>query len=517
MNRAAVLAIAAALALTAAEGCAAAGVLPEGRNSRVDDLIDSLNAPSLGRAAAVDALYQELRGSNARDVHEALRAALSRRNILIVEGTAEVLAMLGDPDDLPELEATLATNAGMEVKCLVLRLLPAFSLGGSERARLGYIRHAAGYEPFANPSLLAILRRPPLDRRGRLLYQLEHLRSQIERAIVLQFDPIGAALRYIGDRRRHREAMATVTHYVGGSLGNDPSLWARVWEARGRSMETAMPDEMREIRMAALQSLADLGAEGTPGTLAALSRLLGKEDGVMRQAVFDALAAMCSAAYTAYPALAGMSEYDIEETTRIWRSRFLASSATLTVFAGENAARALSREEKTALFASAAACLGTALSFPADLPDRDGAVARMADAGLSKLETLLTAPVMSRECRVAVLRALGECGGARATTAIAGLLNSPYASPDTAADGLRLAEAAVDSLRAVAVGDRNGGGLEAREILLALLSDKRVYPAQHPEKPATGLAHLVLWRLQRLVKSTDTSLDADAWRIRLGW
>jgi hypothetical protein len=80
-----------------------------------------------------------------------------------------------------------------------------------------------------------------------------------------------------------------------------------------------------------------------------------------------------------------------------------------------------------------------------------------------------------------------------------------------------LAEAAIDSLRTVAIGGRNGSGTEAKEILLALLSDKRVYPAQHPGKPSTGLAHLALWRLQRLAKSTDTSLDADVWRIRLGW
>jgi hypothetical protein len=282
-------------------------------------------------------------------------------------------------------------------------------------------------------------------------------------------------------------------------------------------METMASDETREIRMSAIQSLADMGAEGTPDTLAALNRLLKTGDDVMRQAVFDALASMCAAANAGYAVLDGMDTDDIEEATRIWRSRFFASSAALAVFAGENAAKTLSPERKTELFISAAACLGIALSFPANQPDPGGAVARMADAGLSRLEMLLTVPVMPRECRIAILRALGECGGAQATTAIVGILNSPYASPDAASDGLRLAEAAVDSLRAAAINGRNGGGLEARQILLALLSDKRVYPAQHPENPPTGLAHLVLWRLQRLAKSTDTSLDADVWRIRLGW
>jgi hypothetical protein len=486
---------------------------PAGLDRR-EELIESLNAASAGRAAVVDAIHGELRGPDGGRMREALLAALFRSNFLIQRGAAESLARRGDPDDLPWLEALLATSANLEVKCLLLRLLPAFCLAGQERARIAYLRHATDPGSDSSRGLLAPLRRPPLDRRGRLAPRLEYLRRRVLLAILAQFDPVGAAIGRLEEPRFRDAALATVVHYVGGGLGNDPSFWARIWAASGAAMAVKVPDELEEIRLNALQSLQDMGAEGLPETIGALDGLLSGS-GILSQAVFDALAGMCAAAFANYPPLAGPG-LDLAGAGEVWRDRVLASSLNLAVFAAGKAAEALAPSGDPGLFAAAAACLGTVLAPPPGFPDPEGRLAGAAGIALARLESLLTLPDLPRENREAALRALGACGAPRAVAAILGLLDSPYASPGAGSRGLRLAEAAVDSLRDAASGP--GAGREAaRAALLALLSDNRGFPPVRPGQPPIRLAHLALWRLRRLAKSTDTGLDAESWRLRLGW
>ncbi|MDR1518746.1 MAG: hypothetical protein LBU23_01190 [Planctomycetota bacterium] len=513
MNRSAFLSLLLAAVLLAParpEGRAAEAE----RSQRFLDMIDALDAVSARRAPVIEAIYQELLGQNGGEMRETLRSALSSRNILILQGVAEAMAMAGNPDDLPALEALLATCANLEVKCLVLRMLPAFCLAVPGRARLNYIRYAAGHERLAKAAVLAQLRSPPLDRRGRLLSRVENLRGRAARAIILQFNPVGAAIRYLEDRRYRAAAAETVRHYIANALGNDLARWPRVWESQGGNLEFLVPDEVEEIRLAALQSLSDMGAEGLPETLQALGRLPAG-NGALDQAVFETLAGMCSAALSNYPALAAM-EATGDEAAGNWRDRFISSTVALALFARERADGALTPGRDAASFAAAAACLGIAISIPKGFPDPDGALARAAEAGLDRLETLLTRPELPPAGRAALLGALGAHGGERAVAAIAGLLASPYVSPEAGGSGLAVAEAAVNSLGNAAA-NRDGGDPAARAALLALLADRRTYPPTRPGKPPIGLAHLALWRLQRLAKSTDTRLDAGIWRLRLGW
>ncbi|MDR3077384.1 MAG: hypothetical protein LBV15_01315, partial [Planctomycetota bacterium] len=423
---------------------------------RFDDLIESLNAPSYRRASAVEAIYKELRGPNAREMREALQGALSRRNLLIRQGAAEALAAFGSFDDMPALEALLATSGDMEVKCLILRLLPAFCLGDSERARFNFIRYATGGERLPGPNVLPPLRRPPLNRRNRLDTRREYARTQVIYAIVRQFDPVDAALRHIDSRLHSKAAEEAVLHYVGNGLGNDPSRWARLWAAQGGSMDILVPDEVAEIRMSAVLSLSDMGAEGLPEVVGAFRRIIGGGDAVLGQAVFDAMSAMAATAYGDFPLLSDMDTGGLEAAEN-WRARCLSSASALAVFAADASRGVLESPADESFFASAASCLGRALSFPEGFPDPQGVLAAAKEGGLDCLERLLLMPDIGVGKRTAVIGALGEIGGRRAVSAVGAILASPYASPAGGSDAMRLAEAAVNSLRAAAISGPDGG------------------------------------------------------------
>jgi hypothetical protein len=448
-------------------------------------------------------------------MHELLRRALTRPNVLILNGVVETLAMLGDPEDVDSLDALLAAADQLETKLAVLRLIPAFCLP-SERARFSYIRYAAGYERVAAPGVLEPLRRPPLTRRGRLDAAHERLRGRVIRGIVGQFDPVGAALRFMDDARFGPSAKAAVEHFVGNGLGNEPAFWPRIWAAQSAEMSLRVPEEVEEIRLAALQSLADMGAEALPEVLDAFARLDGGGE-IIRQALFETLIAMCRTAYADLPALADMrfgAEDQVEAEN--WRSRRYASTGRLAAFAASAAEKALAGNPDESVFDAAARVLGAALSGPDEYPDPDGEIARAKTLGLVILERLLLMPDLSPGNRMAVAGALGDVGFPAASAALAGILDSPYCSPEFGAEGMRMAEAVVDALRNIAAGNR-GGAAAARETLLRLLADTRVFPSPRPDAPPTGLAHMALWRLQRLARTDTISLDPGQWRGRLGW
>lgn len=488
-----------------------------GRAERFDGLIEAMNAPSERRARVLETIYGELRGPNSREMQEVLRESLFRKNSLILQGVVEAMAMLGDADDLPALEALLATSHMLEVKTLVIRLLPTFCLGGSERARFNYIRYGAGYERIAPPEVLEPLRRPPLTRRGRLNTAQERLQNRVSRALSAQFDPVGAALRYLDDRLYSQDARAAIVYYTGNVLGNDPGQWTAIWASQGNDMSLRGAEEVEEIRLAALQSLSDMGAEGLPELIQSFGRLLEASGTVLEHAAFEAMAVMCRNAFADFAPLMEM-HFGIEDAVEAenWRRRRLASAANLAVFAAESAEVRLERTEDAAVFGMAATCLGAALSFPDDFPDPAGVLSEAKVRGVSRLERLLLMPDLSREQRTETAHALGEIGNARAVSAIDSIVHSPYCSPELESDGMRMAEAAVDALREIAVGTHDGRDA-ARRLLLGLLRDPRLFEPLRPGTPPVGLAHMVLWRLQRLAKSNETALEPEIWRMRLGW
>lgn len=489
----------------------------ESRAGRLDGLVESLNANSERRGRALESIYAELRGPNAREMQQVLRESLSRENTLILQGVIEGMAMLGDPDDVAYLEALLATSRRPEVKSLIIRLLPAFCLGHSERARFNYIRYAVGYDRVAGPEILEPLRRPPVTRRGRIDAPREQMQGRVVRALAGQFDPVAAALRYIDDRLYGSFARLAVGHYVGNSLGGDPAGWVAIWEAQGDEVELLRSTEVEEIRLAALQSLADMGAEGLPELLDAFRVMLSSGNDIIRQACYDTLAVMCEVGFTSSAALAEIqfSPEDVAEGDN-WRHRRHAATERLILFASTAVEADLTLAADSGSFAAAASCLGAALSFPAAFSDAGGRLAERRIRGIQLLERMAMMPDISREQRGAVLAALGRIGAERAVSAIASVVDSPYCSADFGDAGRLLAESAIDALRVAATGVQSGRD-SARSFLLALLGSDRKFPPIRPGTPPVGLAHMVLWRLQRLARTNDTSLDADTWRQRLGW
>ncbi len=510
------LAVCAALAAALFPPRAAAAEEPAARAERFSGLIESLNASSAGRARVLESIYNELRGPDSREMHDFLRGSLSRGNILILHGVAEAMAMLGDAADVENLDALLATSDTLEIKTTVLRLLPTFCLP-SERARFNYIQYAAGYQRVAPPGVLEPLRRPPLTRRGRLDPELERLRGRVTRAVVTQFDPVAGALRYLEDSRFGEAARRAVAHFVGRGLGGEPALWARIWAAQSGEMEFRVPDEIEEIRLSALLSLSDMGAEGLPEVIDAFRRLIEGGGEIIPQAVFETAAVMCRAAYAEHPALASMQFGAADQVeAENWRLRRYASAVRLAAFVTEAAVASLAVNAESAVFDAATHALGSALSCPDGYPDAEGMIGRAKEAGLSSLERLLLLPDLSRERRGAVALALGEIGTPRAVSALESIMDSPYCSPEFGAGGQRMTEAVLDALRDIAVGGHSGAA-GARNALLRLLSDTRSFPSPRPGVPPTAAGYMVLWRLQRLARSDSQSLEASAWRTRLGW
>lgn len=486
------------------------------RAERFDGLIEALNTSSAGRERILEMIYNELRGPDGKEMQETLRSALSRQNTLILLGVVEAMAMLGDPRDVTSLEALLATSDKLEVKTQVIRLLPAFCLQ-SERGRFNYINYAAGYERSTAPDVLEPLRRPPITRRGRLDTSLERLQGRVIRCLASQFDPVAAALRYVDDVIFSTAARSAVTHYVGSALGNDPGRWALIWATQSGDMALQLPDEVEEIRLAALLSLSDIGAEGVSEVIDSIGVLFVSGSELLRQAAFDSMATMCRIGFREYPALASM-KFSAEDAVEgeNWRLRRYASSARLAVYAAEVSAQTLRGSLETAVFMSAADCLGAALSYPDEFPDADGALARARLDGEAFLEQLLMRPDIDREKRASAARALGEIGTTRAVAALSSIIESPYCSPESGVDGTRMAEAVIDALRGAALGAHSGRD-DGRRILLELMNDTRVFPALRGNAPPVGLAHMVLWRLQRLARTTDVNMDPDVWRTRLEW
>ncbi len=484
---------------------------------RLDSLIEAMNTTAGGRVHAIEAVYNELRGPNSREMQTMLRESLSRANTLIVQGAVETLAMLGDPTDIGAIGSLLATTGTLEVKNVAIRLLPAFCLMNSERSRFNYIAYAVGYQRVAAPDILEPLRRPPLTRRGRLNHATEQMQTRVTRILAGQFDPVGTALPYSEDLFYGPAARAAIEHYIGKALGNDPSRWARIWAAQGMDMEYLVPDEIAEIRSNALLSLSDMGAEGLPELIAAFSRLLDSDDEALNQSAFETMGVMCRTGFDDFGPLAAM-DFSQEDATEAenWRRRRFMSTKRIARFSILRATNQLPQARDSGLFAAAAGCVGSALNYPPDFPDEDGLLLESRKNGIAELERMLLMPDIDRGQRAAVAVALGQAGSVGSVAAILSIVQSPYASPEFGSDGLRMAEAAVDALLLAATGIQDGRD-DARTALLAMLADARSYAPVRADAPPVGLAHLVLWRLQRLARSTDTSLNAENWKSRLGW
>lgn len=511
--------IAAALAFCLALLCAAAVAEDAAaRAVRFDNLVESLNAASERRSQAIELIYAELKGPHSREMQELLRETLRRSNTLILQGALEAVALFADPRDLPGFEALLATSHSLEVKTLAIRLVPAFSLFRSERARINYINFAAGYSRVAGPGVLEPLRRPPITRRGGLDADLDRMRVGVTRILTSQFDPVAAALAYVDDALYGFAVRRKVEHYVGNALGSDPAKWRRGWSERGGAVKILVPEELEEVRLAALDSLADMGAEGLPEVVDGFGKLLAEDSRIVIQACFETMKTMCGTAYAAYETVSGLTfEAETAAAGENWRKRIVASATRLALFAAREAGRVAERGEgDNAMFSLAVGCIGEALAFPPGFPDPDGELDRARTAGLALLERLAMRPDLTPAKREAVARALGRVGLERGARVLAGILDSPYASPGRGDEGMRMAAAVVDALAAVAQGPRPGRE-QARNALLDALSDSRVFPSSRPESPPVGMGHLVLWRLQRVGRTNDISLDPAWWRSRLGW
>lgn len=504
------------LAFAVAMPAVASAASPNQPGERFTGLVESLNAGSARRETIAAQIYNELRGENAGEMRAALKNGLFYGSLLIQLGVVESLSMQGDLRDLYDLDLALAINRRFEVRTTILRRLPAYQLWNNERSRLAYLRYVDEDQASVNASALARLRRPPLTRRGRLDPVQDRLRADIAGMAVKMFDPITASLAYVTDPLHGIEARDAIIYYVGSALGNDPNNWREVWRTLSSDMKLANAEEIEEIRLAALATLTDLAAEALPELTAGLTFLLSLDQPLVDQAVMRAMSSLCRNAYDE-AVLVSDPEFRMADgpEENAWRQRRLASAARGAGFALDAALERLDADAP-ALVLAATDCVGAAGSYPPLIPDPDGGLAAKRAAAAANLSRIAMDPSSAATPRLAALKALGEIGARQAVEVVGEILASPYSAPEANRDGLDVAEASVAALVAVAAGGAEGSA-DARSRLLLLLSDERSFPSTKAGVPPTRMGFLVMWRLQRLAKTSEISLDADFWRKRLGW
>lgn len=484
------------------------------RSERILGLVESLNAGSSRRDEVLGVIYNELRGENAGEMRAALKNGLVHGNMLVQIGVVEAMAMIGDVRDLYELELALEGNSRFDVRRAILRMLPAFQLWNNERARFAYIRYVNEGGRVRNPAALAPLRRPPFNRRGKLDPAQDLLRADLAEMTLAMFDPITASIGHIFDAVYGETAREGVVQYTGTSLGNDPRLWAEVWQTLAADLALANAGEIEEIRLAALATASDLGIEGIPLTIDRFAYLFSLGETLLDQSGLETLASMCRSAYDELDLLAS-EDYRIisGDQEKAWRERRAASAARLARFTIDES---LKRIDDPALTLTAINAVGVASSFPETIPDPDGALVAGRTEAASRLALSSMSPTSSISVRRASLEALGEIGSERAVGVLEEIIRSPYASPESGRNGQDIAAAAIDALARIASGAAPGASAAGR-LLLALLADGREFPPVKAGVPPTKIGHLVMWRLQRLAKTSDISLDAQFWQTRLGW
>lgn len=496
--------------------CGARAEDAQARAERLGGLVESLNGGYRRREEVSSQIYNEMRGENAAEMRAALKEGLFHGNLLVQLGVVESLAMFGDPGDVDDLETVLNVSDRFEVKTSILRLLPAFLLHNNERGRLAFLRHIHADKGADDVAALAPLRKPPLTRRGRYDAGLDDLALRISRMMVRQFDPIAAAIAYVNDPVLGEAARAAVLRYTGSRLGNDPTLWGGIWATLADDLNLSNRDEIEEIHLGALAALADLAAEGTAVVLEGFETLLEFDSAIITHAAMDALVHMCRFNYEK-AGLVMSGDFGIADGAGEdgWRERNNASAVRLGVFTADRALRLVASVHPE-IETVAVEALGAACSYPGSLPDPGGLLAEKRAEAVSTLTLLAMSPETPSAMRLAVLRALGEIGSARAVDVVREILASPYAAPEREADGLATAEASVAALARIAVEGRDGAP-EARRLLLALLRDERRFASPKPEAPPIQMGHIVMWRLQRIAKLGSVSLEPEFWANRLGW
>ncbi len=488
----------------------------QARAERIGGLVESLNTGSIKRETVVSDIYNELRGENALQMKQALKAGLYQGGLLVKLGVVESLAMLGDPRDLEDLEKTLEVSEHFAIRTTIIRLLPAFLLNNTERARIAFVRYIYEGRDTPDPAVMTPLRRPPLTRRGRYDQRQDDLALRISRIILKQFDPIGSALQHINDPLYGERARRTALAYTGSALGNNPREWNDIWQGIAIHMNPKHPEEIEEIRLAVLSAMSDMAMEGTQNVTDALDFVLSVRSPVIELGVLETLVTICRSSYER-AAMVMSPEYGMEDGNEevAWKERFLESTLRIGEYAIKTAAARLSNQEKSIALA-AINCIGAAGSVPENLP---GAGAILDDALpmlIRSLAQISMAPDIDSTKRKAALQSLGEIGTSSSVAVIREILNSPYASPETGADGQSIAEASVAALFAVIATGREGDA-DAKQLLLALLQDDRQFISPKPNVEPTLMGHIVMWRMQRLAKSGELTLDPAFWAPRLGW
>lgn len=488
----------------------------QGRAERIGGLVESLNTGSIKRESIVSDIYNELRGENAIQMKQALKAGLYQSGLLIKLGVVESLAMLGDPRDLDDLEKTLEVSGNFVVRTTILRLLPAFLLHNTERARIAFVRYIYEGRDTLDPAVLTPLRRPPVTRRGRYDKRQDDLALRISAIILRQFDPIGAALQHINDPLYGEQARNTVLSYTDSALGNNPREWNDIWQGIAIHIMPKHPEEIEEIRLTALSAMSDMAMEGTENVVDAMNFIFSIRNPVIELGVLETLVTICRSSYDR-AAMVMSPDYGMEDGDEemAWEKRFLESTLRIGEYALTiAAARLADREESISLAAINA--VGAAGSVPENLPGAEAILDNLLPALIRSLAQISMAPDIDSTKRKAALRSLGEIGTTSSVAVIREIINSPYASPENGADGQSIAEASVAALFNIVSTGREGNG-DAKQLLLALLQDDRKFISPKPNVEPTLMGHIVMWRMQRLAKSGELSLDPAYWAPRLGW
>jgi hypothetical protein len=488
----------------------------QNRAERIGGLVESLNTGSIKRESIVSDIYNELRGENAIQMKQALKAGLYQGGLLVKLGVVESLAMLGDPRDLDDLEKTLEVSGNFVVRTTIIRLLPAFLLHNTERARIAFVRYIYEGRDTPDPAVLTPLRRPPLTRRGRYDKRQDELALRISAIILKQFDPIGAALGHINDPLYGEQARNTALSYTGSALGNNPREWNDIWQSIAIHITPKHPEEIEEIRLAALSAMSDMAMEGTTDAIDAMNFILSIRNPVIELGVLESLVTICRSSYDR-AAMVMSPEYGMEDGNEemAWERRFLDSTLRIGEFAVNTAAARLGSREESIVLAAINA-IGAAGSIPQSLPGSEVILNDLLPALIRSLAQVSMAPDINSTKRKAALRSLGEIGTSSSVAVIREILNSPYASPENGPDGQAIAEASVGALFDIVSSGREGEG-DARRLLLALLQDDRKFMSPKPNVEPTLMGHIVMWRMQRLAKSGELSFDPAYWAPRLGW
>ncbi|MDR3211618.1 MAG: hypothetical protein LBU79_06860 [Planctomycetota bacterium] len=483
-------------------------------------LVESMNTTSAQRDEVIANIYNELRGPQAGLMHSALISGISRGNLLVQLGAVEAMAMRADPHDIETMALVLESTPRLEVKTELIRLLPVFQLYANERTRLAFIRYVNAAPSVGDWPELLPLRRIPLNRQGRLDKQQITIRQRLVEIICKQFDPVSQAILRINDPVYGDTARTAVGRFTAGLLGNDSRSWSENWRSLSDYIPLDNASEIQEIRLTALTSLVDMGAAPGSVLLNGFEYLVTSGDPIIIQAVMEGAASILRVAFSNLRQLAGdnsgMAEGRAEGE---WLDSLAATTANLTLFTLRQGKSLLASPVPSVRLAAVIA-MGAGSSFPRMVQAAAPDLERERDLIINNLADLAMHPETTQELRLRLVAAMGEVLEPRTVGLLKNILASPYSEADRS--GQEVAEAAVAALAELAISQTDNPTTElarhdAREAILTLLSDMRQYPSNKAGVPPVRIAHLALWRLERLAKSRDISLEQDFWRQRLGW